>query len=183
MFQTWPVKISRIAPNSTPSCRVGNSATMASITPGRKLSTGMDCRMSSTATIRPSMRLLYAAIVLIIAWAYVRFGTMPQAVGLLYGVKPVIIAVVLQALWGLGRTAIKSRLLAAIAIIGLAASMLDVNDMIVLLGGGIVMLAIRAFEDPSSARATIAAIPTVATRASGVKGAALAATVAAVERL
>jgi chromate transporter len=121
-----------------------------------------------------------AAIVLVIAWAYVRFGTMPQAVGLLYGVKPVIIAVVLQALWGLGRTAIKSRLLAAIAIIGLAASMLDVNDMIVLLGGGIVMLAIRAFEDPSSARATIAAIPTVATRASGVKGAALAATVAAV---
>jgi len=121
-----------------------------------------------------------AAIVLIIARAYVRFGTMPQAVGLLYGVKPVIIAVVLQALWGLGRTAIKSRLLAAIAIIGLAASMLDVNDMIVLLGGGIVMLAIRAFEDPGSARATIAAIPTVATRASGVKGAALAATVAAV---
>ena len=121
-----------------------------------------------------------AAIVLIIAWAYVRFGTMPQTIGLLYGVKPVIIAVVLQALWGLGRTAIKSRLLAAIAIIGLAASILDVNDMIVLLGGGIVALVIRAFEDPGSARATIAAIPTVATRASGVKGAALAATVAAV---
>ena len=121
-----------------------------------------------------------AAIVLIIAWAYVRFGTMPQAVGLLYGVKPVIIAVVLQALWGLGRTAIKSRLLAAIAIVGLAASMLEVNDMIVLLGGGIVMLLIRAFEDRSSTRATIAAIPTVATRASGVKAAALAAAVVAV---
>ncbi len=121
-----------------------------------------------------------AAIVLIIAWAYVRFGTMPQAVGLLYGVKPVIIAVVLQALWGLGRTAIKSRLLAAIAIVGLAASMLEVNDMIVLLGGGIVMLLIRAFEDRSSTRAMIAAIPTVATRASGVKAAALAAAVVAV---
>ena len=121
-----------------------------------------------------------AAIVLIIAWAYVRFGTMPQAVGLLYGVKPVIIAVVLQALWGLGRTAIKSRLLAAIAIVGLAASMLEVNDMIVLLGGGIVMLLIRAFEDRSSRRAMIAAIPTVATRASGVKAAALAAAVVAV---
>ncbi len=121
-----------------------------------------------------------ATIVLIIAWAYVRFGTMPQAAGLLYGVKPVIIAVVLQALWGLGRTAIKSRILAAIAIIGLVASILEVNDMIVLLGGGIVMLAIRAFEDRSSARATIAAIPVIATRASAVKGAALAATVAAV---
>ena len=121
-----------------------------------------------------------AAIVLIIAWAYVRFGTMPQAVGLLYGVKPVIIAVVLQALWGLGRTAIKSRLLAAIAIVGLAACMLEVNDMIVLLGGGIVMLLIRAFEDRSSTRAAIAAIPTVATRASGVKAAALAVAVVAV---
>jgi len=123
-----------------------------------------------------------AAIVLIIAWAYVRFGAMPEAVGLLYGVKPAIIAVVLQALWGLGRTAIKSRLLAALAIIALVASILDVNDMVVLLGGGVVMLAIRAFEDRSSALATIAAIPTVAvaTRASGVKGAALAATVVAV---
>jgi chromate transporter len=121
-----------------------------------------------------------AAIVLIIAWAYVRFGTMPQAVGLLYGVKPVIIAVVLQALWGLGRTAIKSRILAAIAIVGLTASMLDVNDMVVLLGGGVVMLAIRAFEDRSRVRATIAAIPTVATRASALKGAALAATAVAV---
>jgi chromate transporter len=120
-----------------------------------------------------------AAIVLVIAWMYVRFGTMPQAVGLLYGIKPVIIAVVLQALWGLGRTAIKSRLLAVLAIIALIASLLDVNDMIVLLGGGLVMLAIRALEDRAAARATLAAIP-VAARASGAKGAALAAAAVAV---
>ena len=121
-----------------------------------------------------------AAIVLAIAWMYVRFGTMPQAVGLLYGIKPVIIAVVLQALWGLGRTAIKTRMLAALAIVSLAASLLDVNDMIVLLGGGIVMIAIRAFEDPAGARTTLAAIPTAAARATGAKGAALAATIVAV---
>jgi chromate transporter len=120
-----------------------------------------------------------AAIVLAIAWMYVRFGTMPQAVGLLYGIKPVIIAVVLQALWGLGRTAIKSRILAALAIIALIASLFDVNDMIVLLGGGIVMLAIRGLEDRAAARATLAAIP-VATRAAGAKGAALAAAAVAV---
>jgi chromate transporter len=120
-----------------------------------------------------------AAIVLVIAWMYVRYGTMPQAVGLLYGIKPVIIAVVLQALWGLGRTAIKSRLLAAIAIVALTASLLDVNDMIVLLGGGIVMLAIRAFEDRDAAHATLAAIP-VAARTAGAKGAALAAAAVAV---
>jgi chromate transporter len=120
-----------------------------------------------------------AAIVLVIAWMYVRFGTMPQAVGLLYGIKPVIIAVVLQALWGLGRTAIKSRLLAVLAIVALIASVLNVNDMIVLLGGGLVMLAIRAVEDRAEARATLAAIP-VAARASGAKGAALAAAAIAV---
>jgi len=104
---------------------------------------------------------------------------MPQAVGLLYGIKPVIIAVVLQALWGLGRTAIKSRLLAVLAIVTLIASLLDVNDMIVLLGGGIVMLVIRALEDRTAVRATLAAIP-VAARASGAKGAALAAAAIAV---
>jgi chromate transporter len=121
-----------------------------------------------------------AAIVLAIAWMYVRFGAMPQAVGLLYGIKPVIIAVVLQALWGLGRTAIKSRMLAALAMVALIAAMLDVNDMIVLLGGGVVMLAIRAVEDRAAARASLAAIPTVATRVSGAKGFALAATAVAV---
>jgi chromate transporter len=119
-----------------------------------------------------------AAIVLAIAWMYVRYGTMPQAVGLLYGIKPVIIAVVLQALWGLGRTAIKSRMLAALAVVTVIASLLEVNDMIVLLGGGIVMIAIRAIEDRAGARAALAAIPTVATRAWSVKGATLAAAVA-----
>jgi chromate transporter len=121
-----------------------------------------------------------AAIVVAIAWMYVRYGTMPQAVGLLYGIKPVIIAVVLQALWGLGRTAIKSRLLAAIAIVSFVAALFDVNEMIVLIGGGVVMMAIRAVEDRDAARATLAALPTVATRASAVKPAAIAAAVVAV---
>jgi chromate transport protein ChrA len=57
-----------------------------------------------------------ACIVTAIAWAYVKFGTLPQTAGLLYGVKPVIIAVVLQALWGLGRTAVKTKFLAVIAL-------------------------------------------------------------------
>lgn len=118
-----------------------------------------------------------AAIVLAIAWMYVRWGTMPQAVGLLYGIKPVIIAVVLQAMWGLGRAAIKSRLLAALAIVSLVAALFEVNDMIVLLGGGVVMLAIRALEDRDSTRAALAAIPTIATLAPGASRIAAAAAV------
>ena len=48
-------------------------------------------------------------IVLACAWAYTRYGTLPAAEGLLRGVKPVIIAIVLQALWSLGRTATRTR--------------------------------------------------------------------------
>jgi len=80
-------------------------------------------------------------LVTAIAWMYVRFGSLPQAEGLLYGVKPVIIAVVLQALWGLGRTAVKTRFLASVALTALAANLLGVNELVVLFGGGGVVVA------------------------------------------
>ena len=46
-------------------------------------------------------------IVLALAWVYAAYGSLPQAQSLLYGIKPVIIAIVVQALWGLARTALK----------------------------------------------------------------------------
>lgn len=75
-------------------------------------------------------------ITLGLAWAYVRFGTRPQAGALLYGVKPVIIAVVVQALWGLVRTAVKTAPLAALAALAVAASAAGVNEIAVLLATG-----------------------------------------------
>src|SRR5262252_9591616 len=48
-----------------------------------------------------------ALIVSVTAWAYVRFGDLPAALALLAGVKPVVIAIVVQALWRLARTAVK----------------------------------------------------------------------------
>ncbi len=80
-------------------------------------------------------------VVTAIAWVYVRFGSLPQVAGVLYGVKPVIIAVVLQALWGLGKTAVKTRFLAATAAACLAASLLGVNELVVLFGGAVVAVA------------------------------------------
>jgi chromate transporter len=76
------------------------------------------------------------SIVLGCAWGYVRFGALPAAEGLLYGVKPVIIAVVLQALWGLGTTATKTKLIAAVGILSLAAAAAGVHELIVLFGAG-----------------------------------------------
>ena len=55
-------------------------------------------------------------MVLGLAWAYVRFGTLPQIGWLLYGIKPVVIAIIAQALWTLGKKALKTSLLAIVAI-------------------------------------------------------------------
>jgi chromate transporter len=78
-----------------------------------------------------------------LAWAYLRFGSLPAARGLLYGVKPVVIAIVLQALWRLGRTAVKSRLLAALGLAALAAAVAGANMLLVLAGAALVSAAAR----------------------------------------
>jgi chromate transporter len=76
-------------------------------------------------------------IVMACAWAYVKFGKLPAAEGLLYGVKPVIIAVVVQALWGLGRTAVKNWWLGILGAAAVALNFLGVNELIVLFGIGV----------------------------------------------
>jgi chromate transporter len=78
-----------------------------------------------------------------LAWAYVEFGALPETAGVLYGVKPVIIAVVVQALWGLGTSALKTRFLGAVAIAALTASLVGVNELIVLLVAGVVVAIAR----------------------------------------
>jgi chromate transporter len=77
-----------------------------------------------------------ALIVLAIAWGYVRFGALPQVAGALYGVKPVVIAVVLQAIWNLGRAALKTRWLVALGVGSVIAAALGVNELVVLLAAG-----------------------------------------------
>ncbi len=83
-----------------------------------------------------------AILVGVLAWAYVRWGALPQAAGLLYGVKPVVIAVVLQALWKLGRSAVKTKWLAVVAILSLVLAAAGVNELLVLVIGGVLGLAV-----------------------------------------
>lgn len=84
-----------------------------------------------------------AFIVGALAWAYVRFGATPAGEALLYGIKPVIIAIVAQALWKLGRTALKGRLLAAVGAAVFAAYLLGVDELLLLAAGGLAVLAMR----------------------------------------
>jgi chromate transporter len=82
-------------------------------------------------------------LVLAIAWAYERFGTRPEAVLLLYGIKPVIIAIVVQALWKLGRQALKSRELVVIAALGITLTLGGLDELVVLFGAGLLAAAAR----------------------------------------
>jgi chromate transporter len=96
-----------------------------------------------------------ALITAAIAWAYVRFGALPQAGGILYGVKPVIIAVVVQALGKLARTALKTRTLWIVGAACVAALAFGVNELAVLFGAGAICAALRGLEHPPPAAAVL----------------------------
>jgi chromate transporter len=82
-------------------------------------------------------------IVLALAWAYVRFGSTPQVEWLLYGIKPVVIAIIIQAIWSLGVKAAKNLLLAVsgFLILGLY-FYFHINEIILLFAGGLVIMVI-----------------------------------------
>ncbi|MFN8496240.1 MAG: chromate transporter [Anaerolineae bacterium] len=73
-------------------------------------------------------------LTLIFAWLYVAYGATPAGVWFLYGVKPVIIAIVLQALWNLARTAIKTVFLGIVAAVVLALYLLGAPTLALLVG-------------------------------------------------
>ena len=73
-----------------------------------------------------------ALLTLGFAWAYVRFGHLPQANAMLYGIKPVILAVIIQALCNLGKIAVKNRWLGVLGAAAAVANALGVNELLVL---------------------------------------------------
>jgi len=84
-----------------------------------------------------------ALLTLALAWAYVRLGSLPPAAGVLYGIKPVIIVVIAEALWHLGRTALKTWLLALVGLVATAAALLGANPLAILLAAGAAMVTMR----------------------------------------
>jgi len=95
-----------------------------------------------------------ALIVSVIAWAYVNFGKLSQTESLFYGIKPVIIAVVVQAMWNLGCTAVKTPLLGIVGAVAVALGF-RVNPLLVLLGAGAFMLIFRAASQPKGSVACL----------------------------
>lgn len=79
-------------------------------------------------------------MVLGLAWLYVHYGSMPQVEWLLYGIKPVMITIIGQALWNLGKKAVRSTALALLGIAVMTLYFLGVNEIGLLFGGGIVYM-------------------------------------------
>lgn len=88
--------------------------------------------VAGVSFIVPATCLITAA-----GWAYVHYGALPAVAGLLYGIKPVIMAVVAQALWNLGRTAIKTAAFAVFGLAAVVAVVAGIHELVVLAAAGI----------------------------------------------
>jgi chromate transporter len=106
-----------------------------------------------------------ALATLAFAWTYDRVNHLSQAAAVLYGIKPFVLAVVLQAVWALGRTAVKNRGLAALGMTAVVAQLVGVNELLVLFGAGALYVALDSLrssrQKPPSASLLFGALPVV----------------------
>jgi chromate transporter len=91
-------------------------------------------------------------ITMALAMAYSRYGRLPEAGWILYGVKPVIIAVVVQAMWGLARKAIGTPLAATTGLVVLILALRGVNEVALLFAAALGMPLLRNVATAGSAR-------------------------------
>ncbi len=79
---------------------------------------------------------------LALAWAYVRYGHLPQAQGLLNGAKPVVVAIIAQAVWRLARMALREWVVGSLGAACFVAALAGAPAIAILLGSGGLMLAL-----------------------------------------
>jgi chromate transporter len=130
----------------------GPSSTELAIYLGRRRAGWRGLLLAGICFICPAM-----VLVLVLAMAYVQFGRLPEVAWILYGVKPVIIAIVLQALWNLGRTAVKGLLTATVGVAAVALSLMGVNLLVILFASGLILFAMAALRGAPGRLAGVAA--------------------------
>ncbi|MDR3560710.1 MAG: chromate efflux transporter [Negativicutes bacterium] len=95
-------------------------------------------------------------IVMFFAHLYVSYGALPQISWALYGIKPVIIAIIILAVWNLGRAAVKDRTTAAGGIVALGLAVASLNPLVVLVTSGFFVVLLRRL---GSRTTLLAAVP------------------------
>jgi chromate transporter len=84
------------------------------------------------------------AAILAVAWAYVNYGSLPQVAWVLYGVKPAVIAIIVQAVWSLAGKGIRKPLLIIVGLAVLVLYLLGINEILLLLGGAALVLLVQS---------------------------------------
>lgn len=90
------------------------------------------------------------ALTALLAWAYVAHGGLPEVAWLLFGIKPVILAIVAHAIWKLAPRALKTWPLRWLGAAALAACFAGVHELAVLFGAGLFATARTAFGSGAS---------------------------------
>ena len=88
-----------------------------------------------------------AVMVSVIAWAYVRFGSLPRVEGVFYALKPAVVAIVIQALGKLARTGLRTSSLVVIAALAAVLNVVGVSPVIVLLFAGVLSIATLSMKN------------------------------------
>jgi chromate transporter len=88
-----------------------------------------------------------------LAWAYLRYGAWPELAGVLWGVKPVVVVLLVQAVWALGKAALKSRELMFLAAVVLGLAVVHVATLALLIGTGLAWIAATRFAEKRSGAA------------------------------
>lgn len=114
-----------------------NSTEMAMLV-GRRRAGSVGLVVAGLAFIVPA-----ALIVLALAWAYVAYGMTPTGEALLYGVKPVIVAIVLAALVAFARTALAGPLRAMVAVTAGLLWLAGISELLLLAAGAVAVAAVR----------------------------------------
>lgn len=84
------------------------------------------------------------AITMFLAWLYQKYGQLPNVEPFIYGIKPAVIAIIISAVYRLGKKALKNYLLAFLGILTLSACLLGLNEIIALFACGLLGLLIYA---------------------------------------
>jgi chromate transporter len=102
-----------------------------------------------------------ALIVTALAWTYVHYGNTPAVAGILYGIVPAVIAIIVHALVGLARVVIRSIWLAGLALAAVVAYAVGVNELLVLASGALLAVLARAVRHPPRPSSPVVVAPLV----------------------
>lgn len=113
---------------STANLIPGPNSTEVAIHVGYKMAGWRGLIIAGSSFIIPAFLIVWA-----LAWFYVKFGTIPAFQSVFIAIKPVILAVIAQAIWSLSRSAIRDRTLALFSVIALSLFLFGYNEILILL--------------------------------------------------